>query len=179
MTYTRIMRAAPRGYSTGSGWLPDGSAASHWPSGGKAAQLRRGPAFVIHQQRASRGGIGVGIQRLGQPDGRSRLHLGIVVEEENVFGVGRAPAEVHGLGESEVLGQPDELRLREIGVELRAAVARAIVHHDDLERLASLGLFEGFQAAPQQGRPVARNHHHRYARRLLFLLRILLGCQAT
>jgi hypothetical protein len=60
--------------------------------------------------------------------------------------------------------------LRKIGVELCAAIARAIVHHDDLERLAPLGLFEGFQAAPQQGRPVARNHHHRHARRPLDLL---------
>ena len=147
--------------------------------GRQSAQLRRRPALVIHQQRASRGGIGVGIERLGEPDSRPRLHLGIVVEEENVFRVGRAPPDVHGLGESEVLGQPDELRLREIGVELRAAVAGAIVHHDDLERLASLGLFEGFQAAPQQVRPVAGNHHHRYARRPLFLFRVLLGRQAT
>jgi predicted DNA-binding antitoxin AbrB/MazE fold protein len=79
------------------------------------------------------------------------------VEKENVFRVGRAPPEVHGLGESEVLGQPDELRLRKIGVELCATIARAIVHHDDLERLASLRLLEGFQAAPQEGRPVAGN----------------------
>ena len=141
--------------------------------------MRRRLAGVIHQQRAGRGGVGVRIQRLGQTDGRPRLHLGIVVKEENVFRIGRAPPEVHGLGESEVLGQPDELRLRKIGVELRAAVAGGIVHHHDLERLASLRLLEGFQAAPQQGRPVAGNHHHRDARRPLYLLRILLGCQAT
>ena len=117
------------------------------------AQLRRWPAIVIHQQRANGGGSGVGIERPGEPDGRSRIHLGIVVEKEDVFRVGRAPPEVHGLRESEVLGQP--------------------------ERLASLGFFEGFQAAPQQSRPVAGNHDHGDARRPLFLLLVLLGCQAT
>jgi len=139
MTYTRIMRAAPRGYTTGSGWLPEGSASSHSPPGGKAPSCGAGwPASSTSSGQAAEAlgfASSVSARRIGRP----RLHLGIVVKEENVFRIGRAPPEVHGLGESEVLGQPDELGLGEIGVELCAAIARAIVHHDDLERLAVQG----------------------------------------
>ena len=73
-----------------------------------------------------------------------RFDFGVVVQEEDVLGIGRAPAEVPGLGQAEILGQADPLDLGKIAVQLRAAVGRAVVDDDDLEAVALLGGFQGF-----------------------------------
>jgi len=81
------------------------------------------------------------------------------MEKEDVSGVGGAPANVHRLGEPEILRQPDELDLGKFGVPLRAAIAGTVVDDDDLQGLPALRRFQGFQAAPEKRAAIMRNHH--------------------
>ena len=117
MKYTRSISAAPRGNSTGDRF---GARRRRAPLAGgrQTAELRRGLSLAVHQQRADGGGIGVGIQRVGQNADGGWLHFGVVVEEENVLRVGRAPAQIQGFGQPEILGQADELDVREIVAKL-------------------------------------------------------------
>ena len=48
----------------------------------KASELRRGPAFAIHQQGAHRHGLGMGVQHVGQPRTVCGSTLGVVVQEQ-------------------------------------------------------------------------------------------------
>ena len=73
-------------------------------------------------------------------------HFRIVVQEEDVLGVGRPPAQIQRLGQAEVFRQADELHVREIVAKLRAAVAGSVIDDDHLQAGACLGSFDGFQA---------------------------------
>ena len=109
----------------------------------QVAELRSGPAFLVHQQGTHRGRLGVGIQHAGQVRRGGRLHLGVVVQEEDVRRVGRAPTQIEGLGEAEVLGQQDPLALAKLVGKLLGefggAVLGPVVHHDQLEPVAPFG----------------------------------------
>ena len=137
--------------------------------GRQGAELRGGAAFGIDQQGADGGGIGIGIERGGEGGDGGGLELGIVVEEEDVLGVGGAPSQIESLGQAEVLREADHLDVREIVTDLCGAVGRAVVDHDHLEGGAIAGGFDGFEAAAEEARPVEGDDHHGNSRRELLL----------
>ena len=170
------MRAAPRAYSTSSGSFRKLRRAP-LAVGRKHAELRGRPAFAIHQQRADGSYVAMGIEHLGEAQDGSGFDFRVVVEKENVFRVGSAPSDIEGFGQAEVLGKADELDLGEAGVEIGAAVGRAIVDQDHLKSLASFGFLDGVEASPKQLHAVVGDDHDRNARRLFLLFLVLLGGQ--
>jgi hypothetical protein len=68
----------------------------------------------------------------------------VVVQAEKVLAVGGPQADVQGFGEAKILGQAHGAHGGKFRVHLSAAIAGAVVDHDDLVRSA-----QQFQALPQ------------------------------
>ena len=99
------------------------------------------------------------------------------MKEEDVGGVGGAPSDVHGLGESEILGKADKLHFGELAVPLSAAVGRSVIDDDRLQAAAAFRSFERFQASAQECGAIVGDHHRRNARRGRFLIGMFCGGQ--
>ena len=91
------------------------------------------------------------------------------LQEEDVLGVGRPPAKIQSLSQTEVLRQANGLHVGEIVPNLRAAVPGPVIDEDHLQAGACIGRLDGCQALPQHRRPVPRHHYYRHTWRLLLL----------
>src|ERR1035441_2327898 len=181
MRLTRIMRAAPRGDSTGNGSSPAGSAGRQLPSGGKwpSCGAGRPSASTSRGQTAAVSGLASSTSARRATGGGSTSGSSWWEKKEEVGGVGGAPADIERFGEAEVLGQRDELGGGKSAFELGAAIGRTVIDDDHLQGWTGVGLFEGAQAALQERGAVAGDHHHGDAGRLFCLRGIRLGRQAN
>ena len=128
-------------------------------------------ALGIDQQGTDGRGIGVGFQCVGQDPMVEGSTFGVVVQEEDVLGVGGAPAQVQGLGQAEIFRQADELDVGKIVVNAARCRRWTRYRRRSPGWSRAVGGFDGF-AGTRNTRPVARDHHHRNAWRLLRLFGI-------
>ncbi len=118
-------------------------------------------------------------ERFGQAQHRAGFHFGVVVQEEYPVPRRRRaiPDSWPSSGRNSWAGG-STVPAETCASNPAAAVARTVLHHDDLQSLAAFGFLQRSQALLQQRFPIVRNHYHRGPRRPLFTFLVLLGCQA-
>src|SRR5262249_9434800 len=116
----------------------------------KGADLWRGTARVVDQQRTDGRGIRVSVEYVRESRDGFRFDARIVVQKQNVLGIGSTPSEIESLGQAEIFRQPDELRVGELVIEPRRSIGGTVIYDDHLEALALPRRFDGLKARTQE-----------------------------
>ena len=99
-----------------------------------------------------------------------RRHLGVLVQEEDVVALGGPPAEIHGLGETEIARDADEARPGNSDSNSALPSVEPLSTTSVSISAGAVGGGQGFQAAPEPVLSIVRHHHHRNLGRFRSLL---------